>query len=145
MAGLPKNATEAIAQRLFTENAVTAIVGNRITPNKPLAEGLKPYLCFYRLGGGGGRNLAEVNRLQNGFYRIEFYCDTEEQTEALREVVIDRLCGNPRKGIPPWADRASGVQSCRPVDDADADTQEDGSQIAGQTVSIWFACQIPQT
>lgn len=139
----PKNAGEAINARLLSGEYVAAIVGTRVTPNKPTqgSEGVKPYLCHYRLTGGGASTLEDSCKLQRYLYRLEFYCETDGAAEELRKACLDRLCGNSRESIAPWVDKASGVHTCRPVDDADADTLDDGSQVAGQTVSIWFCPQ----
>lgn len=143
--GKPVNSGEALAQRLLTGEDVKALVGTRITPNKPTqgeSFNVKPYLCFWKVGGGGESNLAGRTRLQSYQWRIEFHAETDEQAEKLREVVLDRLAGNPRNGIPVWRDLESGVHVCKVVDDADAEVREDGSQIAGQTFSIWFCPQV---
>lgn len=135
------NPNEAMADRLLTDLAIRLVVDNRITPNKPMQEGVKPYIVFFKLGGGGETDLAGERKLRVFDYRLEFHADTDAVTEALRELCLDRLCGNSRKSIAVWRDTTNGVQGCFPVDDADADTLDDGTQIAGQTVRLWFCPQ----
>lgn len=137
----PKNGTEAIGRRLLTGEDVTALVGERITPNVPTQESEKPYVVFFLMGGGGGSNLSESRRLQQFMYRVEAYGQTDEEATAVLAAVMTRLCGNPRAGVAPWRDLASGVQCCRPVDDADSEVLDDGSIVCGQAVSIWFCPQ----
>lgn len=137
--------SEPLYNRLITDAAITAIVKDRIKPNQP-TQGFdgakKPYISFWRITGGGNKDLTGRSGLQNYFFRIEFHAETDDEAEVLRELVLNRLCGNPRKGIAAWIDRTQGVLGCFAQDDADADTDDDGFQISGQTVSLHFCPQI---
>lgn len=136
---------EALWVRMTTDADLQEIVGNRIKPNKPTPgedTARKPYISFWRVTGGGNTNLSERSGLQNYYYRFEFHADTDDESELLRELTLNRLCGNPRQAIAPWIDRAQGVQACFAVDDADVDTDDDGFQIGGQTVSLHFCPQV---
>lgn len=139
---LPRNGTEAIAQRLLSGQEVTAIVGNRVTPHFPTQEGVRPYVAFWRMSGGEANDLSGSRRLQQGMWRVECYADTDEAAERLMDVVADRLFGNSRKGVPPWQDRTTGVQCCRPADDRDAEGLAGGGFVAGQTASLSFCPQV---
>lgn len=137
--------SEPLWERLNSCQELRAIVGNRIKPNKPTPgeeESQKPYVTFWRITGGGAYDLGGRSGLQNYMFRIEFHADTDKQAEVIREIVLDRLCGNAKRNIEPWVDRSQGVQGCFAADDADADTDDDGQQISGQTFSLWFCPQV---
>lgn len=138
---VPPNSAVAIAERLLSETSLTPLVGNRITPNHPETDPEGDYIVFQKISGGEGFNLAESRRLKNYFYRVDIYADTDERAEVILAIVQTRLFGNPLAGIPPWRSLSDGVQGCFPLDDADADTLEDGGAANGQSLSIWFAPQ----
>lgn len=139
---LPRNATEAIGQRLVSDDAIKGIVRQGIYPNHPAPDTPKPYLVFFKLSGGGNSDLGGKSGLQAYNFRFEFYAETDEEAEEIRRAVLDRLCGNRKKSIAPWRDMPSGVQGCFPVDDADIDVDDAGNKVAGQTVTLWFCPQV---
>jgi len=121
---------EAIAGRLLATSALTALVGSRSYPSKPTDNAALPYVVFYKQSGGDGINLAAVKGTRNYDIRVDVYSTTEEEAEEILEAVAGRLDG--------WQDRPNGVQGCFARGDADEQTQDDGSQVSGQTYSLWF-------
>ena len=134
---VPRTEGEAIAQRLLTEPAVTALVGTRIYPSKPTQDPTEKYVVYYRTGGGDGRRLAGRHGLQNYAVRVEATAGTQAEAEAILAAVRERLAPVGDR----WVDKTNGVHGCSTVGDADEQTLEDGRQVSGQTYSIWFKAQ----
>lgn len=141
----PANPNEALGQRLLTDEGLKEKLGIRMTPNKPRKNdgggSTKPYLVFFKIGGGGNGDLGGKSGLQGHAYRLLAYATTDKEAEEILALVSDRLAGNRRKGVEPWIDKANGVHACLPADDADADTDDDGDQYSGQTYTLWFCPQ----
>lgn len=133
----PLTEGEAIATRLLTEPAVTALVGTRIYPSKPTQDPAAAYLVYYRTGGGDGRRLGGRHGLQNYAVRVEATAATQGEAEAILAAVRDRLTPAGER----WVDKDNGVHGCSTVGDADEQTLEDGRQVSGQTFGIWFKAQ----
>ncbi len=138
---VPKNASEAIAQRLLTDQKVVKLIGDRVTPNIPDTDPNEDYVVFQRISGGGSNTLGGRAKLQGYTYRLDVYAQTDEAAETILEACTDRLFGNERKSIPPWRELGDGVQACIAQDDMDADTLPDAAQVNGQTFTLWFAPQ----
>jgi len=133
----PRTEGEAIAQRLLTEPAVTALVGTRVYPSKPTQDPVEKYIVYYRTGGGDGRRLAGRLGLQNYQVRVESTAGTQAEAEAILAAIIERLTPAGDR----WVDKDNGVHGCSTVGDADEQTLEDGRQVSGQTFAIWFKAQ----
>jgi hypothetical protein len=142
-AAIPRNANEAIAQRLLTDPAVTDLIGQKATPQLPDADTDGSYVVFYRTDGSAGTTLGGRRRLQELGYRLDAYGETDEDVEAVLLACTNRLFGNAQEGIAPWRDLARGVQGCMPIDDADANVLTDGSRENGQSFRLFF-CPQPQ-
>ncbi len=132
----PTNPGEALASRLLAHAGVAALAGAKVYPSKPTQDppgGANPwpYLVYFRTGGGDGKNLAGRTRLQNYAMRVDCYATTQAAAEQIAAAVAAALDG--------WADRDNGVQGCFAAGDMDEQTTEDGSQVSGQTFSLWFA------
>lgn len=141
---IPRTGNAAIAQRLLTDNAVTALIGQRATPQLPDANSSLPYVVFYRTDGGADTVLNGRNRLQQLGYRLDVYAETDEGAESVLLACTNRLFGNSTEDIDPWRDLEKGVQGCFPVNDADANVLNDGSRENGQSFRLFF-CPQPQT
>jgi hypothetical protein len=133
-----KTPAEALAKRVLTDAAIVAKLGNRFTPSMPDQEPEYYYGVYRRVGGGDGTLIDGPRGLKAYLYRIEVFGKLSEECDAILLAIIDRLCGNPRKGLAVWRDIADGVQGCFPAEDQDADTLDDGGRVNGQTVTLWF-------
>lgn len=130
---MPGTTSEAIAGRL-TESvlsaALAALVSTRVYPSKPTQDAALPYVVWWETGGDGLKTIGGRSRLQQYDVRVECYATTEAGSKAVLEAVRDLLDG--------WRDREDGVQGCFASEDADQQTLEDGTEVAGQTFRLWF-------
>lgn len=140
---VPKTSGEALAKRLLTDAELKAKIGERIFPNVPDQDIDGAYLVFRQvLGGAGMLCLDGMPGLKSYTWRLDAFAATDEEAVAIMELVIDRLCGNRKKGLSVWRDLASGVQVCSPAPDADADIEGFGENTAGQSVNVLFCPQV---
>lgn len=123
---------DVLKPRLTSDAAVTALVGDRIFPSKPLQEpgDDEAYLCYWNAGGGDGITLSGPQSYRTHDVRIEAVAKTQAIAEAAIAAAKARLHG--------WRDVAAGVQGCFAQGDADETVLDDGFQISGQSFSIRF-------
>lgn len=138
----PKNPTDAIGERLRAHVKLATRAKDRISPNKPDQEAngtTRPYVYFFKIGGGGNTDLDGASHLQSYTYRVAVLASRDEEAEELLGYAREALVGDRAQGIPPWRDLANGIHGCFPADDADADTDDDGEQFSGQSFRLWFS------
>lgn len=128
----PATVIEAVVQRLL-DPGVTALVGQRVFPSKPTQDSLWPYVVATKTAGGDEVRLDGPAGLQGYSVRLDCYAKTEAEAEAVLAAAAARLDR--------WRDRANGVQGCFPQGDADEEVLDDGSQVSGQTFTVWFKAQ----
>lgn len=138
---MPATPSEAIAQRLLTDESITDLVGAAVFPSKPTQDTPGDFLVYFRQGGGDVKTLGARSGLQPHEMRVECYAATQAAAEGLLAAVVTRLCGDRTAEVAVWRDRANGVHGCFAQGDSDELVTDDGKQVSGQTFSLWFKPQ----
>lgn len=126
---------QAIVAKLLATSAVTALVGQRVTPGKPDQDSQGDYIVYGKAsGGGGGHRLDGTPGMRWYLIRITAYATTEVAAEAIIGAVREALDG--------WGDESEGVVRCFAQPDQDEIVMPDEGggvyQISGQTFGLWY-------
>lgn len=127
---MPATEGAAIAARVLADAAITALIGQRFTPDKPTQEPGGDYVIYQRQSGGDGITLSGPETSRWAEVRIEAYATTQARAEAIINAVRTRLHG--------WQDYAQGVQGCFARGDCDEQVIDTNWMLAGQTFAIRF-------
>lgn len=135
---MPATASEVLKARLThsTDAAdLIAMVSSRVTPSKPTQQNVViPNVTWWELGGDGMVTLGGRSGLQPSEVRVECHAETEEESKAILAEVRGLLLLTRAQ----WRTLNLGVQGCFAAEDADQTTQEDGTEVSGQTFRLHF-------